>query len=31
MMFEKEAEDYTNFVKSAKERWNCDKIFYADV
>ena len=30
-MFEKEAEEYTNFVKSTKERWNCDKIFYADV
>ena len=30
-MFEKEAEEYTKFVKSTKERWNCDKIFYADV
>ena len=30
-MFEKEAEEYTCFVKSTKERWNCEKIFYADI
>lgn len=30
-MFEKEAEEYTCFVKATKERWNCEKIFYADI
>ena len=30
-MFEKEAEEYTYFVKSTKERCNCHEIFYADV
>ena len=28
-MFEKDAEEYTK--KSAKERWNCNKIIYADI
>lgn len=30
-MFEKESEEYTFFVKSTKERWNCHEIFYADI
>lgn len=30
-MFEKESEEYTNFVKFTKERWHCNEIFYTDI